>query len=211
VVATLALFIALGGASYAALKLPKNSVGAKQLKKNSVTEAKLKNEAVTASKVKKGTLTGSQINLSTLGTVPSASHADSADKAGNAEMLGGSPSGAYARQQQEAVHLIGEPGEPEFEPGASNTAESTSSAGFYKDSLGVVHLQGTVNADVGQRIFSLPPGFHPTKQVCFVAPAFDVLVFAVDRVCVQPAGNIDIEEGEGSEFIGLDGFTFLPG
>ena len=37
VVATLALFVALGGSSYAALNLPKASVGAKQLKKNSVT------------------------------------------------------------------------------------------------------------------------------------------------------------------------------
>jgi hypothetical protein len=42
VVATLALFLALCGGSYAALKLPKNSVGSKQLKKNSVTSAKVK-------------------------------------------------------------------------------------------------------------------------------------------------------------------------
>jgi hypothetical protein len=41
VVACIALFVALGGASYAAFKLPKNSVGAKQLKKNAVTPAKL--------------------------------------------------------------------------------------------------------------------------------------------------------------------------
>ena len=42
VVATLALFLALCGGSYAALKLPRNSVGPKQLKKNSVTSAKVK-------------------------------------------------------------------------------------------------------------------------------------------------------------------------
>jgi hypothetical protein len=41
VVACLALFIALGGVSYAALQLPKNSVGPKQLKRNAVTPAKL--------------------------------------------------------------------------------------------------------------------------------------------------------------------------
>ncbi len=41
VVATLALFIALGGASYAAIKLPKNSVGTKQLKQGAVTKAKI--------------------------------------------------------------------------------------------------------------------------------------------------------------------------
>lgn len=45
VVATLALFIALGGASYAALKLPKNSVGTKQLKNGAVTQKKISRAA----------------------------------------------------------------------------------------------------------------------------------------------------------------------
>lgn len=42
VVASLALFVALGGISYAAIALPKNSVGPKQLKANAVTGAKVK-------------------------------------------------------------------------------------------------------------------------------------------------------------------------
>jgi hypothetical protein len=47
VVATLALFIAIGGASaFAANQLAKNSVGSKQLKKNAVTAAKIKNGAI---------------------------------------------------------------------------------------------------------------------------------------------------------------------
>src|SRR4051794_38904243 len=91
VMATVAVFIALGGASYAAFKLPKNSVGTKQIKKNAVTPAKLKknavttakikDEAVTAAKVAKGTLTGAQINASTLGPVPVADSAKTADVA----------------------------------------------------------------------------------------------------------------------------------
>src|SRR4051794_41919583 len=40
-VALLALFVALGGTSYAALKLPGNSVGTKQLKSRAVTLAKI--------------------------------------------------------------------------------------------------------------------------------------------------------------------------
>ena len=51
VMATVAVFIALGGASYAAIKLPKNSVGAKQLKSGAVTPAKL-------AQASKATLTG---------------------------------------------------------------------------------------------------------------------------------------------------------
>ncbi len=52
----LALFIALGGTSYAAATLPANSVGTKQIKKNAVTSAKIKKNAVTSAKVKNGSL-----------------------------------------------------------------------------------------------------------------------------------------------------------
>lgn len=51
-IALLALFISLGGVSYAATQLPKNSVGTKQLKKNAVTAKKIKKNAITSQKVK---------------------------------------------------------------------------------------------------------------------------------------------------------------
>lgn len=50
VIATIALFVALGGAAVAA-GLPKNSVGPIQLKRGAVTPAKLKRGAVTAGKI----------------------------------------------------------------------------------------------------------------------------------------------------------------
>jgi hypothetical protein len=77
VVSTLCLFLLLGGgAAFAASKaLPKNSVGTKQLKK----------EAVTGAKVKDGSLKGADLDLSSLGEVPSASHATTAEKASTAE------------------------------------------------------------------------------------------------------------------------------
>ncbi len=46
VVAYLALFIALGGSSYAAIKLPANSVGAKQIKKDAVRSSDAKNSSL---------------------------------------------------------------------------------------------------------------------------------------------------------------------
>jgi hypothetical protein len=48
VVALVALFVAMGGGAYAAIKLPKNSVGSKQIKKNAVTSAKVKNGSLRA-------------------------------------------------------------------------------------------------------------------------------------------------------------------
>jgi hypothetical protein len=50
VVATIALFLVLGGGAYAATSLPKNSVGSKQLKNGSITPPKLSTAAKTALK-----------------------------------------------------------------------------------------------------------------------------------------------------------------
>ena len=74
IVACTALAVALGGTSYAAFKLPANSVGAKQLKKNAVSTPKIKKHAVTGAKIK----------LSSLGKVPSAAKADHATAADSA-------------------------------------------------------------------------------------------------------------------------------
>src|SRR4051812_41146463 len=56
VVALLALFVAMGGTGYAALKLPKDSVGAKQIAKDAVGSPEIKNGAVGTSEVKNGSL-----------------------------------------------------------------------------------------------------------------------------------------------------------
>jgi hypothetical protein len=50
VVASLALFVALGGVSYAAVKLPSGSVGTKQIRKSAVTLSKIAPSARTALK-----------------------------------------------------------------------------------------------------------------------------------------------------------------
>lgn len=94
VTATLALFIALGGTGYAALTLPRNSVGVKQIRAGAVTNtklaagsvssAKLRRGAVTGSRVAGNTLTGNNISEKTLAAVPKAIRAFSADRASRA-------------------------------------------------------------------------------------------------------------------------------
>jgi len=60
-VACVALIVALGGVSYAAGVLPKNSVGTAQLKKNAVTATKVKNQSLMAADFRAGQLpTGPQ-------------------------------------------------------------------------------------------------------------------------------------------------------
>jgi hypothetical protein len=77
----LALIVALGGTSYAAVKLPKGSVGSRELKKNAVTTANIKNGAVTGAKVKADSLTGANINEATLAPAPLAAASNHADAA----------------------------------------------------------------------------------------------------------------------------------
>lgn len=52
----LALFVALGGVSYAAITLPANTVGSNQIKRGAVKTADLGKSAVTTGKVKDGSL-----------------------------------------------------------------------------------------------------------------------------------------------------------
>jgi hypothetical protein len=195
VVATLALFIAIGGASaFAATQLAKNSVGSKQIKKNAVTTAKIKKEAVTAAKIKRGTLTGTQINASTLGTVPNAQHATTADSLPPAEPW----------------HQINAPGEPAFEGAWVNQGEGQTVA-FYKDQVGVVHLRGVAKAEgvTTKTIFTLPPGFRPA--------AGPLLPFAVACLPCTPGGTgtlLIAQGGPGTveapagESVSLEGVTF---
>lgn len=56
VLAGTALFVALGGTSYAAVSLPKNSVGTTQLRKNAVASSDIRTGAVTSAKVRNGSL-----------------------------------------------------------------------------------------------------------------------------------------------------------
>jgi hypothetical protein len=89
VVASLALAVALGGTTYAATALPKNSVGSKQLKSGAVSSVKLAKGSVTSKQIKDHTIVAADIAKNTIpglgGKVASATHADSADNATHAD------------------------------------------------------------------------------------------------------------------------------
>jgi hypothetical protein len=81
VVATLALFIAIGGSSYAALRigsrqLVNNSVRSQDLRNNDVRSKDVRNGGLTGRDVKADSLGGSDIAEGRLGTVPNALRLD---------------------------------------------------------------------------------------------------------------------------------------
>jgi hypothetical protein len=68
VISVIALFVALGGASYAAVTLPKNSVGARQIKKNGVGASEIKKNAVRAAEIRSNAVGASEIKASAVST-----------------------------------------------------------------------------------------------------------------------------------------------
>jgi hypothetical protein len=202
VVATLALVLALGGVSYAATKLPKNSVGAKQLRKNAVTSAKVKNQ----------TLTGKDINLKKLGTVPSAKTAETATSASVAGSL--TPS--------EPLRLVGSPGQPQFLDGTVNLPPEQGvnfrQVGFYKDHEGIVHLEGMAIVGNGAGpieglLFQLPPGYRPAAGADLVFPNVEEeeTISVLGSNIVSGGQNLegDVYASAGREtIVALNGITF---
>jgi hypothetical protein len=65
-IAVLALFVAIGGTGYAALKLPKNSVSSNQIRKGAVKSPDIARNAVTGAKVKRGSLDASDLKAGSL-------------------------------------------------------------------------------------------------------------------------------------------------
>jgi hypothetical protein len=112
VISTLCLFIVLGGGAWAAAtKLPKNSVGTPQLKANAVTGAKVKDDSLTGAQIQSGTL-GTVPKAATAETAANAGHATSADTAGRADTAnsaGHATSADSAARAGDATMLDGEP------------------------------------------------------------------------------------------------------
>jgi hypothetical protein len=131
VTATIAVFLALGGGAYAVTIAPKNSVLSRSIKNRqvkkadlangAVTNPKLATDAVTSANVLDNSLTGNDVNESTLGQVPSAAHADSADTAAhadsatNADKLGGLLPSAF-QSSSSFVRITGVPSGTSFGP-----------------------------------------------------------------------------------------------
>jgi hypothetical protein len=199
-ISLVALVMATVGTGYAALQLPKNSVGTAQLKKNTVTTPKIKKNAVTGAKVKKKSLTGSDINLKKLGTVPSAQVAN-----GLAAL--------------EPTHIVGAANEPPFLSGSKSAPAEGSivfpPVGFYKDHEGIVHLQGVAIAGgegtLPGAIFQLPAGFRPAAGTTEGFETGGGIVFVFGSGVTAGGMNVEgLVYAPGSGAL-LSGLTFRAG
>jgi len=181
--ALIALFIALGGTTYAATALPKNSVGTKQLKNNavnatkikngSVINAKLANNAVTGAKVKDDSLTGADILESSLAKVPSAAAADTATNAtnattaANATQLGGVAASAYQHKPRWAE--VDADGSIPFQSGGITVSHSTTGLYFLDFGSPVTGMLVTATpGNTGEQLLAVPCGGGAGATNCSV-------------------------------------------
>lgn len=121
----------------------------------------------------------------------------------------------------EPVHIVGDPGQPEFTQGWSTVAGEE--AGFYKDLMGVVHMTGAAQAVAGQEpglvMFTLPPAYRPAEGTCIASTRFfeeapgESVLDAV-QICPQPNGDVRIGAvgtTDATQVFSLGGITFRAG
>lgn len=92
-------------------------------------------------------------------------------EAANADTVGGQPASAFASRTSEAYREIGTSGQPQLQNGWANVGAGNSTAAFYRDPLGLVHLKGTLETNNDNSVaFTLPSGYRPSRTLNM--PAF---------------------------------------
>src|SRR6266545_1689135 len=102
----------------------------------------------------------------------------------------------------EAWHEIGAAGEPAFVNSWHNFGGGFSTAAFAKDSLGFVHLKGTITGGTANTAFTLPAGYRPAQSL-FIPMANVTFGYIRSTGTVEP-NDFTVD-------VGLDGITFKAG
>jgi hypothetical protein len=226
VMASIAVFIALGGSSYAAIK-----VTGKEVRDASLTGKDLKNESVRSADVSGLTsrdFAAGQLPAGAPGAKGDAGPAgpqgpagkDGADGAKGDKGDDGEPGPLI---QPEAWREVGAAGQPAFTQDGGckweNFASGHNSAGFYKDPGGTVHLKGMVrvvpilsgnecvwtHSDFRRSVFTLPAGYRPAKREAHGTVSNNL----AGRVDVNTGGFVLVEPiGDPRVWVSLDGIAF---
>ncbi len=208
VIACVALFVAMGGTGYAALKLPKNSVKAKQLAPRSVGSSEAHN--LTAKDFKKSARAKLRGPRGERGPAGPAGPAGGAGGAGALRLVGppASSDGACAVNNPPPV---GEFCIAEDQGSWANYGNGYAPAAFSRDASGLVRLQGSVAGSDGGNgidqfaVFHLPAGYRPAQNRRFAASVNG----AAGWVDVLTNGAV-VSSAWPATLLSLDGIAFRP-
>jgi hypothetical protein len=154
-------------------------IGTNDIENGAVTANKLHKKAVTTKKIEDGAVNGKKVKNHSL------TRAD--------------------LKAPEPYHEVGATGEPQFENGAQNFGQGFSTAGFFIDHEGIVHLKGTVTAPTFAVIFTLPARYRPSQQLFIATQATQV----ASAIYIYPNGDVQVRGGQGpTNNYALDSITF---
>lgn len=211
----IALFLALGGTSYAAITLPADSVGTRELKRNAVTLAKIGPSTRRALRGQTGEQ-GPQGPVGPRGPAGPEGPAGAAGAPGRDATpadLAGEPTTAVGDAPADSGQCSAA---AQFCTGSNgwawrNYGNGYQPVGFWKDRAGIVHLEGVAElyggAGGGQpAAFILPDGYRPNyiRQFAIIAAANTLKL-----VNVYPDGRVRPDLG-GAGLAPLDGISYRP-
>jgi hypothetical protein len=184
VMSSAALFVALGGTSYA---VARNSVGSAQLRPNAVTSAKVKDRSLRTSDLSPSARTGPRGPRGAQGPT--------------------GPTGAFAGEPEAWHPLALAEGWDLFDTGHQRP-------GYRKDRQGLVHLKGLLTQTTGVPateavLATLPPGYRPSVRTIFAVSTGQPIAFA--RLIVDPDGTLRRTAGVEvleKDYTSLNGVTY---
>jgi hypothetical protein len=194
VIALVALFVALGGTSYAALvitgkNIKNGSITGKDIKNSTLTGKKVKNRSLTGSDIKSGSITGKQIAESKLGTVPSANNAN------NATQLGGKPATAFAPAERWALIQGTATGATILAQSGGFSAPTRLGTGIYQVDAGAsvtrLPLSATLNFPSPGMIEVAPCGGNANNPGGFPCPGVNDNTQVIIRTLSQAGATAD--------------------
>jgi len=185
VMSTIAVFIALGGTSYA---VARNSIGTPQLRNNAVTSAKVRN----------GSLSTKDLSSSARAVRGQRGPAGPSGPTG--------PPGPPGPGDAEGWKAL------PFADGWTNYGGTWETGAYRKDRVGIVHLRGLLTRAAGAptgTIAVLPPGYRPQRGRLFTVHTGESPAQA-GRVDVGPNGAVAWLVGAVGEmdYTSLDGISF---
>ncbi len=191
---TVAVFIALGGSSYAAVKLSAKSVGERELKDSAVTTSKLAKGAVTADRLAPGAAAAGPRGAR-----------GAEGPAGPQGERGPQGAGLGAPEPWKALPVANGWSPYLYDPDLWEVA------GYRKDALGYVELRGLltkVNGTPSGVIATLPVGYRPKHGRLFLVGMGEPSQYG--RINIFADGNVQWSTGPTGEndFTSLEGIRF---
>jgi hypothetical protein len=130
---------------------------------------------------------------------------------------GGDLSGTFPNpllRPPESWHEVGAQGEPFFINNWTNLGAPWSTAAFYRDRGGIVHLKGVVkpgNYGGNVPMFQLPLGYRPAQKRIFNPNTGNGFVFGRVDIANSTEGGHVFPFAGGPDYLSLDGISFRCG